>query len=150
MSATVASRRVYKAFLGKDLGPETFYHGHSYGGNALAAAVALKHLELIQSSDLLANVRERSSQLNAALIHAVGRFSIVKDIRIAGLMGAVKLDTSRDALLPRRVCRAMVQRGVLSRSMGSVVTLVPPLTVTVDEIDRIVSTLQAALKDVLK
>src|SRR6185436_5830198 len=50
MSATVVSQRVYNAFLGKDLGPETLYHGHSYGGNALAAAVALKHLELIQSS----------------------------------------------------------------------------------------------------
>ena len=40
MSATVASYEVYRAFLGEDLGPRTFYHGHSYGGNALAAAVA--------------------------------------------------------------------------------------------------------------
>ena len=46
MSATVASGEVFDAFLGADLGPETFYHGHSYGGNALAAAVALEHLRL--------------------------------------------------------------------------------------------------------
>ena len=46
MSATVASGRVFDAFLGCDLGPQTFYHGHSYGGNALAAAVALEHLRL--------------------------------------------------------------------------------------------------------
>ena len=47
--ATVASGRVFEAFLGGDLGPETFYHGHSYGGNALAAAVALEHLRLFES-----------------------------------------------------------------------------------------------------
>ncbi len=35
MSATVASDRVYREFLGDDLGPRTFFHGHSYGGNAL-------------------------------------------------------------------------------------------------------------------
>jgi adenosylmethionine---8-amino-7-oxononanoate aminotransferase len=43
MSATVASDRVYRAFLGEDLSERTLYHGHSYSGNALAAAVALRH-----------------------------------------------------------------------------------------------------------
>ena len=57
MSATVASGEVFEAFLGADLGPETFYHGHSYGGNALAAAVALEHLRLFDEWDVLGNVR---------------------------------------------------------------------------------------------
>src|SRR4029078_7128558 len=46
MSATAASNSVFRSFLGEDLGERTLYHGHSYGGNALAAAVALRHLEL--------------------------------------------------------------------------------------------------------
>ncbi len=61
MSATVASGRVFDAFVGADLGPLTFYHGHSYGGNALAAAVALEHLRLVESWDVLANVRARAA-----------------------------------------------------------------------------------------
>ena len=59
MSATVASADVYEAFLGDDLGPRTFYHGHSFAGNALAAAVALEHLRLIARDDVLGNVAAR-------------------------------------------------------------------------------------------
>ncbi|MDP8938452.1 MAG: aminotransferase class III-fold pyridoxal phosphate-dependent enzyme, partial [Actinomycetota bacterium] len=51
MSATVASGRVFDALAG-----QTFFHGHSYGGNALAAAVALRHLQLVQQTGVLANV----------------------------------------------------------------------------------------------
>lgn len=148
MSATAASRTVYEAFLGPDLSERTFYHGHSYGGNALAAAVGLKHLELIQSMHVLDNVHARSAQLAAQLESSLRAMQAVKDIRLVGLMGAVELDTSSDPRLPRKVCAAMVKRGVLSRSLGPVVTLVPPLTVTADEIDRIVTTLAAALEEV--
>ena len=63
MSATVASGEVFDAFLGPDLGPQTFFHGHSYGGNALAAAVALEHLRLMEAWEVLANVRARAAQL---------------------------------------------------------------------------------------
>lgn len=148
MSATVAAKKVYDAFLGPDLSSRTLYHGHSYGGNALAAAVGLKHLQLIESMNVLENVRARSAQLRAALERDLRASSVVKDIRLLGLMGAVELDTSADPKLARNVCAAMVKRGVLSRSMGPVVTLVPPLTITPAEIDRIVSTLLAALAEV--
>lgn len=147
MSATVASRKVFEAFLGPDLSARTFYHGHSYGGNALAAAVALRHLELLQSGDVLNNVRERSAQLRDALSQ-LHRFAIVREVRLIGLMGAVELDLTEDQLLARRVAAAMVHRGILSRSMGPVITLVPLLTVTAEEIDRIVGALVAALEEV--
>ena len=57
LSATVASGPVFEAFDGADLSESTFYHGHSYGGNALACAVALRHLQLIDEWDVLANVQ---------------------------------------------------------------------------------------------
>jgi adenosylmethionine-8-amino-7-oxononanoate aminotransferase len=148
MSATIVAQHVYDAFLGADLSSKTFYHGHSYGGNALAAAVALKHLQLIESRSVLPNVRARSAQLRSALDDAIRSHHAVKEIRLAGLMAAVELDTTGDPLLARRVCKAMVRRGVLSRSMGGVVTLVPPLTITEGEIRTIVAALQAALTEI--
>ena len=147
MSATVASQRVFAAFLGPDLSEKTLYHGHSYGGNALAAAVALKHLQLLASTPVLENVRERSVQLRTELETRIRPFKRVKHIRLQGLMGAVELDTSDDPKFARRICAAMIKRGVLSRSMGPVVTIVPPLTITPAEIERIVATLAAALEE---
>jgi adenosylmethionine-8-amino-7-oxononanoate aminotransferase len=147
MSATVASHRVFEAFLGPDLSEKTLYHGHSYGGNALAAAVALKHLQLMETMNVLDNVRARSAQLSEALRASLNHFERVREIRVAGLMGAVELDTTDDRKLARRTGAAMVKRGVLSRSMGPVITIVPPLTITAAEVDRIVATLAAALEE---
>jgi adenosylmethionine-8-amino-7-oxononanoate aminotransferase len=130
MSATAASQRVFDAFLGEDLGPRTLYHGHSYGGNALAAAVALRHLELLEAWDVLANVRERSAQLQGLLGP--------RSPRVCGLMAGFDVASGTEA---RRVCATAVRRGVLLRSLGEVVTIVPPLTTTAEEIERIVDAL---------
>lgn len=149
MSATVASQRIFDAFLGDDLGERTFYHGHSYGGNALAAAVAKRHLELLAERDVLANVCARSGQLADLLDERVAPLDAVADIRLRGLMGGVELAPLRDGLRwGRRVCAATVRRGVLLRPLGDVVVLMPPLTITATEIGRIVGVLADAIDEV--
>jgi adenosylmethionine---8-amino-7-oxononanoate aminotransferase len=149
MSATVASGQVFDAFLGPDLGPRTFYHGHSYGGNALAAAVALEHLRLVETWDVLANVRARADQLAALLAERVAPRRSVGAVRQRGLMAGVELAPPEQNLRwGRRVCAAAVARGVLLRPLGDVVVLMPPLTITEDEIVRIVDALSDGLDEV--
>lgn len=149
MSATVACGRVFRSFLGDDLGERTLYHGHSYGGNALAAAVALRHLELIEAWSVLANVRERSDELRDLLHDRVASKPAVREIRLEGLMGGVELAPPSEGLLwGRRVSAAAVKRGVLLRPIGDTVVLMPPLTVTSPEIHRIVTALSDAIDDV--
>jgi adenosylmethionine-8-amino-7-oxononanoate aminotransferase len=149
MSVTAASGRVFEAFLGDDLGERTLYHGHSYGGNALAAAVALRHLELIDAWDVLANVRERSEELEGLLHDRIGPKPAVKDIRLRGLMGAVELaPPAPDLRWGRRVSAAAVDQGVLIRSIGDNITLMPPLTITSEELHRIVHALGTSIDEV--
>jgi adenosylmethionine-8-amino-7-oxononanoate aminotransferase len=149
MSATVASDRVFRSFLGDDLGERTLYHGHSYGGNALAAAVALRHLELIEAWSVLANVRERSDELRGLLHDRVGAKPSVREVRLEGLMGGVELAPPAAGLRwGRQVSAAAVKRGVLLRPIGDTVVLMPPLTVTSPEIHRIVSALSDAIDEV--
>jgi adenosylmethionine-8-amino-7-oxononanoate aminotransferase len=149
MSATVANDRVYEAFLGPDLSARTLYHGHSYGGNALAAAVAHRHLQLLADGIVFANVRSRSEQLRDGLERAVGRHPGVAELRLRGLMGGLELAPPTEGLRwGRRVSAACVRRGVLIRPLGDVVVIMPPLTVTPAEIDRIVTTVAAAVEEV--
>ncbi len=149
MAATVASRRVYEAFLGPDLSEMTLYHGHSFSGNALAAAVALRHLQLFEELEVLANVRDRAAQLHDRLSTLAANNTAVKVVRQRGLMVGVELNPPADDLRwGRRVCAASVERGVLLRPLGDVVVIMPILTSTADEIDRIVDVLTASIAEV--
>jgi adenosylmethionine-8-amino-7-oxononanoate aminotransferase len=148
MSATVASRGVADAFLGEDLGPQTLYHGHSFSGNALAAAVALRHLGLLEEWDVLANVRARSEQL-AGRLSELKAVPAVAEVRVCGLMAGVELAPPKEGLRwGRRVCAAAVEAGVLLRPLGDVVVLMPILTSTAPEIDRIADVVETAIQTV--
>jgi adenosylmethionine-8-amino-7-oxononanoate aminotransferase len=149
MSVTAASRRVFDAFLGEDLGPRTLYHGHSYGGNALAAAVALEHLRLHHRDDVLANLRERGEQFGALLAERVAPLPTVQQVRHHGLMIGIELAPPVDGLRwGRRVSAACVARGVLIRPLGDVIVVVPHLTTTADEVELIVDVLVEAIDEV--
>jgi adenosylmethionine-8-amino-7-oxononanoate aminotransferase len=148
-SVTVASGRVFDAFLGPDLSEQTLYHGHSYSGNALAAAVALRHLQLLESRAVLANVRARSTELRALLDERIAPLEAVREVRLCGLMGGVELAPPTDGMKwGRRVCAGAVERGVLLRPLGDVVVLMPPLTITTRELEHIVDVLEASIRDV--
>ena len=150
MAATVASGQVFDAFLGPDLGERTLYHGHSFSGNALAAAVALRHLQLVDEWDVLANVRARGEQLGHGIDAVVAGRRGVRAVRRVGLMVGIELNPPTDDLRwGRRVCAAAVRRGVLLRPLGDVVVIMPILTSTADEIDRIVSVVGEALDEVV-
>jgi adenosylmethionine---8-amino-7-oxononanoate aminotransferase len=159
MAATISNGRVYDAFLGEDLGPKTLYHGHSYSGNALAAAVALRHLELILEGDVLGNVRSRSAQLGSLLDERISPLDAVVEARLQGLMCGVELQVgSRRGVgsagpqdrVGRRVCAVAVARGVLLRPLGDVVVIMPPLTISSDEIERIVDVLRDSILEVAR
>jgi adenosylmethionine-8-amino-7-oxononanoate aminotransferase len=151
MSVTDAAGHVFDAFLGEALGPRTFFHGHSYGGNALAAAVALRHLELLDEWDVLGNVQARAGQLADLLGERVAPHPAVAGTRQRGLMVGVELAPPGPGLRwGRRVSAGAVRRGGLLRPLGDVVVLMPPLTVTASEVERMVGALVGGLDDVAR
>ncbi len=149
LSATVASGPVFGAFDGADLSEATFYHGHSYGGNALACAVALRHLQLMGEWEVLANVEATAKRLSERLGDSIAGRPGVAATRQRGLMVGVELDPPPGSeRWGRRVCAGAVRRGVLLRPLGDVVVIMPPLTTTIDEIDRVIDVLAEAIDEV--
>ena len=128
------ARRVYDAFLGPDLCERTFYHGHSYSGNALAAAVALRHLAAARR---VGRARQRPRPLRPSCRRLLDeRVAHARRGRArsacAGLMAGVELapPRRRPALGPAGRAPPRSRRGVLLRPLGDVVVLMPPLTIT--------------------
>ena len=149
LSATVAAGRVFDAFNGADLSESTFYHGHSYGGNALACAVALRHLQLLSEWEVLDQVAVTAAHLAVRLADSVADHPGVRAVRQRGLMVGVELDPPMGSTRwGRRVCAGAVRRGVLLRPLGDVVVVMPPLTTTMGEIDRVIDALAEALDEV--
>ena len=139
LAVTVANGRIHDAFAGAG---QAFAHGHSYGGNALAAAVALRHLRLLDERDVLSNVSARSAQLAGLLAERVSPLAGVGEVRVTGLLCGVDVAPGTG----RAVCDAAVAGGVLLRPIGDTVIIVPPLTITAAEIERIVDVLAQAIR----
>jgi adenosylmethionine-8-amino-7-oxononanoate aminotransferase len=90
-------------------------------------------------------VRAREVELRALLAERIAPLDAVRETRLCGLLAAVELDAREDPVLARRVAAAAVEHGVLVRSLGSSIPLVPPLTVEPGELERIVETLRTAI-----
>lgn len=140
LSATLATSRVYDAFLGEVSDAKQFFHGHSYAGNPIACAAALASLDLFESESTLENVAAIEAASAERLQRVEGR---VRDVRQAGAMIGVELD---DAQTGREAARALYDRGHFTRAIGPVVQFVPPLSSTQAEIHAFFD----ALEDVVR
>ncbi len=152
LAATLTTERVFRAFLGAPEEGRTFFHGHTYTGNPLAAAAAHATLDLFEQTDLLASLPAKVARL-AALLDGLRELPMVGDVRQYGLAAGIELvrDRASRALFPAgerrgmRACRAARRHGVFLRPLGDVVVLMPPLTLDDAELARLVSAARAGI-----
>ncbi len=116
-------------------------HGSTYGGNPLACAVGAKVMEIVNTPDFLAEVSRKSGLLRQKLEGLVaGHPEVFSDVRGTGLMlGLVCKATNLDL-----VNAGYAQNILTVPAADNVVRLLPPLTITDEEIDDAVSRLDAA------
>lgn len=156
MAATLTSRQVFDAFLGRYEDFRTFFHGHSYTANPLGAAVARESLAILQGGASVRGRRRLQDVLGAELAR-LWALPAVGDIRQVGLMAGVELVRdwrTREPFDLReragiRVCEAMARRGVLTRPIGNVVVVMPPYCTTPAQVRKIVGALAGAVEEVL-
>ena len=149
-AATLATEEVFRAFLGAR--ERTFFHGHTYGGNPLAAAVALASLEVFKEERTLENLPPKIDRLRQHL-ERIGTHEHVGDVRQCGLIAGIELVQDRQTKQAyawheqrgHRVCRHARERGVLLRPLGSVIVVMPPLAITPDELDRIMQAIEEGI-----
>lgn len=144
LAATLTTEEIYGAFLGRPDQNRTFFHGHTFTGNPLGAAVALASLELLEKSRVLQSMPEKSERL-AMHLRRMASLPHVGDVRQRGLMAGVELVQNKETKEPfpsarragARVCRRARERRVLVRPLGDVVVIMPPLAIELPLLDRL-------------
>jgi adenosylmethionine-8-amino-7-oxononanoate aminotransferase len=146
MGATVCTPPIHETFVSDDR-TRTFYHGHSYTGNPLAAAAAVASLEIFEAEPVVARI-ERIEQIQRERLAAIKVHPAVGDIRSIGVMAAVELqadDAGYFSKLRPRLYRFFLEAGVLLRPLGNVIYVLPPYVISEEDLhfihDRIAESL---------
>ncbi len=154
MAATLTTAAVFEAFLGEYEESRTFFHGHSYTGNQLAAAAALANFELLQERERIRR-RKALEDVLATELERLWACPQVGDVRRVGLIAGIELVRDWRTRAPFdlraragiRVCEAMAARGVLTRPVGNVLVLMPPYCTTPAQLRRIIRALLKSLRE---
>ena len=133
---------------------DDFAHGYTYSGHPTAAAVALKNLEIMEREDLVERVRADLGPYLAKALASLGDHPLVGETRSLGLIGCVEIVSRRGTnerfggkqgptgLLVRDLC---IENGLMVRAVRDSIVMSPPLVISHDQIDQLVSTLRLAL-----
>ena len=155
MAATLTTKKVFDAFLGKYEDFKTFFHGHSYTGNQLGASAALASLEILQSKESISTRHNLESALRREL-KTLWALPNVGDIRQVGLVVGIELVRDWSTRQPFdlreragiRVCEAMAKRGVLTRPIGNVIVLMPPYCTSPAQVHGTVKAVYASCNEI--
>lgn len=148
MSATLATEAVYDSFLGDPAEGRQLFHGHTYSGNALAAAACVANLEVFRTEDTLVNAAAVAAAM-AARLDTIAGLDAVTDVRRAGTMVGIELDGSAGARGAAAVCARVRDMGVILRPLGPVVVWMPPLSIALDEVELLADATEKAIGELV-
>lgn len=140
LAVTLTSERVFEGFLGEPHEGRTFFYGHSYAGSQLGCAAALASLRVFREDRVLEQLPTKIARLGELMANLPG-------FRQCGMIAAMTVD-SPDLTLGAKICLAARKHSLLTRPIGNTLVLMPPLCVTLNEIERMVAALRAALAEV--
>ena len=140
LAATLATEEVYRSFLGEFAEFKTFFHGHTYTGNPLACAAALATLDVLESEHVIERLAAKIDLLGTLLAEHVAPLPAVGEIRHRGFMTGIELaGHPYEERTGHRVTLAARERGAIIRPLGDVIVLMPPLSISDDELRRLVA-----------
>lgn len=154
MAATLTTERIWNAFLGSHAERRAFFHGHTYGGNPLAAAVGIASLDIFREERVIASLPPKIARLRERVAR-LAKLDHVGHVRQCGLVAGLDLvaDKASGRSYPwqekrgTRACLAARPHGALLRQLGDTVVLMPPLCVSLEELDHLATAAEAGIRE---
>ncbi len=154
LAATLTTQKIYRRFLGKYEDYKTFFHGHSYTANPLACAVALENLNVFRREKTLERLAPKQKWMGDFL-KDLSAHPHVGQVRQAGFMAGIELVADKkgnrsfppENRLGGRLCQRALQYGAWLRPLGDVIVLLPPLSLTSRDWNRLANALTKVLAE---
>lgn len=155
ISATAVSQEIVATLRSSDA---NFTHGYTYSGHPVAAAVALRNIEIIEREHLVERVRDNLGPYLATALRRLDDHPLVGEVRSLGLIGAVEIVSlkgtnrrfGKGGIAGPLVRDECISRGLMVRAVRDSIVICPPFVITEAEIDRAVSIIADALSAVAK
>ena len=160
MAATLASKKIYDSFSGEFNDWKHLFHGHTYTGNPIAAAVANENLKMYKKNNLIKKI-QRTSKVFEKFYQEISEIDIVGDIRHKGMLMGIELVTNKAKKTPIHPKKSInkiffeegKKQGIYLRTLGNIVMLVPPLAISEKELNlllnKTIRTIKAARSKVI-
>ena len=159
LSGSIIGDRVWKVLEKGTDENGAIGHGWTYSAHPIGAAAGIANLKLVDSLGLVANAGETGGYFLASLRDALGNHPNVGDIRGEGMLAAIEFVETRDSRsffdasrkVGPAVTAALLSRGIIGRAMpqGDILGFAPPLCLSREEADTIVTATRAAVEEVL-
>ena len=154
-AAAVAKKEIADAFEGEN---NEFRMANSFGGHPVAAAAALKNLEIIEEENLVENSKRMGKYFRSQLRELQGDYPFIGNVRGIGLMNTVEMVSDHDTKadfdpslgVHDRLGDKFYDRGMILRPVGQFLNISPPLCVTSDDIDDIVNILDDSFRELVE
>jgi len=155
LAATLATEEVFEAFLGDYSEMKTFFHGHTYTGNPLAASAAVANLKLFETQNLIESLQPKIELLKDRL-SGYTKLGSAGDIRQAGFMIGIELVRNKrtkelypwEEKIGVQVIQKAREKGAILRPLGPVIVLMPPLAMSHDELHKLMDITFESIKEV--
>ncbi len=160
MAATLTNKKIYDSFLGEFNDWKHLFHGHTYTGNPIAAAVAYENLKMYKKNNLIKKI-QKTSKIFGKYYNEISEIDIVGDIRHKGMLMGIELVKDKSKKIPIAPKKSInkiffeegKKNGIYLRTLGNIVMLVPPLAISESELDlllkRTISTIKSAKPKVI-
>lgn len=154
LAATLTTQKIFDAFAESGNIYKTFYHGHTYTGNALGCAAALASLELFAENKIFETMPEKIDLISQYFAR-FAELPCVGDARQCGMVGGIELVKDKRTKEPfpsqqkigAKVCAAMRPKGAMMRPLGNVIVLMPAVGMDTKTLTKLLGIVEDTLKN---
>lgn len=155
LAVTMTNDKIFNAFYDDYHTYKTFYHGHSFTGNPLAAAIALENLKIFKEEKIIENLQPKIEFFHESLEKFKG-LKHVGDVRYTGMIAALELVKDKETKEPfdskdrigKKVYKEALKLGAILRPLGDIIYFIPPYIINEEEIISLTEIAYKAIKTV--